>query len=110
MTGPIVLGAKTNVARLIALLVIPAERLEPGRACGFVEPDGREQPPRFLNALERRALALVRHRLGSKPGGANVILETDRRYLILVVAIMRQHAKSRAVAMRAQPRQMRRQR
>ena len=101
------LWPQTYITVCVALFMIPAQCIEAGRTCGFVEPDRWEQPTRSLNALHGRALALVRDCLNLKPGSRDVILEPGGGHGIHMRGIMGENAKRRAVAVCPKPFQMR---
>ena len=97
------LRAKPDVARVVALLVIPAQGLQPAVALAGINPDTGEQPPRSFDPLHGRALALVLDRLDRKSAAADVVFVTDARHDIMFRAVMRQDAKGVAVTVGPQP-------
>jgi len=66
MRGPVVLGAKPNVARLVLFLVVVAERLATGLGSLLVEPAPREYSTHRLDPHHGRARALSRDHLDLK--------------------------------------------
>ena len=87
------LRPKAYASLVIALLVIPAEGINPALAFLSVEPYVREQTPSRLDTLGSSALALVGDGLDLEASRGNMILKPDRRYCVHVRPVMRQDTK-----------------
>src|SRR5690606_26764275 len=97
--------AKADVALVVFLLVIPAERVSQPFRSILVEPDGGEQAAGGLYAGHRRALALVgdnRHRVACLP---QKTLVGGVMHAVVRCAIMREPylAPVRRIASRPKP-------
>ena len=97
---------QANVASLVALFVIPADSIKAGTGCLFVEPDAWEQTPCSLNALHRRAFALVLYCKSLETGCAHMIFETDASNCVCVGTVVRQNTKNIAPVSSSKPIQM----
>ena len=88
MARPIVVRTKSDVAGLVALLVIPADCIKPRLRCLSIEPDARKQASCSLNALHRSALALVVYCFSLEASLADMICEAHSSNVAMLGTVM----------------------